>query len=136
VYSGANTFGSVVQSTANCTGCPHHLGQVQNYNGYTWYFNPNTDKPMFSAPAPGTMGNTGKGYFFGPRFFDIDMALLKRIKISESKNLEVRADATNITNTVSFGPPTLTYTSSLFGRIGGTVESGSRKFQLGMKFNF
>ena len=136
VYSGANTFGSVVQSTANCTGCSHGMGQVQDFGGYKWYFNPDTDKSKFSAPAPGQLGNTGKGYFFGPRFFDIDMALLKRIRITESKNLEVRADATNITNTPSFGPPTLTYTSSLFGRIGGTVESASRKFQLGLKFNF
>jgi hypothetical protein len=136
VYSGANTFGSVVQSTADCNGCSHDLGKVQDYNGYKWYFNPETDKPMFSAPGPGQLGNTGKGYFFGPRFFDIDVAILKRFRISESKNLEFRADATNITNTPSFGPPTLTYTSSLFGRIGGTVESGSRKFQLGAKFNF
>ncbi|MBZ5723667.1 MAG: carboxypeptidase-like regulatory domain-containing protein [Acidobacteriia bacterium] len=136
VYSGANTFGSVVQSTANCNGCSHDLGHVQDVNGFKWFFNPNTDKQLFSAPAPGQLGNTGKGFFFGPTFFDIDMALLKRIRISESKNIEVRADATNITNTPSFGPPTLTFTSSLFGRIGGTVESASRKFQLGMKFNF
>jgi len=82
------------------------------------------------------MGNTGKGYFFGPRLFDIDMALIKRIRIRESMNLELRADANNITNTPSFGLPTATYTSSLFGRIGGGIESSSRKFQLGAKFNF
>ncbi len=64
------------------------------------------------------------------------MSLLKRIRISEARNLELRADATNITNTPSFGLPTTTYTSSLFGRIGGSVESASRKFQLGAKFNF
>ncbi|MBS1856082.1 MAG: TonB-dependent receptor [Acidobacteria bacterium] len=136
VYSGANTFDSVVQSTVDCTGCPHSLGQVQDVNGYKWYFNPNTDKSQFSAPAPGSIGGTGKGYFFGPRFFDIDMSFLKRIRFTESKNLELRADATNITNTPSFGLPTATYTSSLFGRIGGTVESAARKFQLGAKLNF
>ncbi len=136
VYSGANTFGSVTQSTINCNGCSHDLGAVQDYNGYKWFFNPDTDKAKFTAPAAGQLGNTGKGYFFGPRFFDIDMALLKRIRIRETMNLELRADATNITNTPSFGLPTATYTSSLFGRIGGSVESGSRKFQLGAKFNF
>ena len=136
VYSGADTFQSVVQSTMSCNGCPHDLGHVQQYGGYTWFFNPITAKPQLTSPAPGQLGSTGKGYFFGPPFFDIDMSLLKRIKIREAMNLEVRADATNITNTVSFGPPTLTYTSSLFGRIGGTVESASRKFQLGLKFNF
>ncbi len=136
VYSGANTFGSVVQSTANCTGCSHDLGGVQQVNGFTWFFNPNTDTTKFSAPAAGSFGNTGKGYFFGPRVFDIDMALIKRIQIHEKMNLEVRADATNITNTPSFGLPTATFTSATFGRIGSSVESGSRKIQLGLKFNF
>jgi hypothetical protein len=136
VYSGANTFGSVVQSTVNCTGCSHDLGQVQQYQGYTWFFNPDTDKSKFTAPAAGQLGNTGKGYFFGPSVFDLDMALLKRIRIRENMNLELRADGTNITNTPSFGLPTATFTSSLFGRIGGSVESSSRKFQLGAKFNF
>ncbi len=136
VFSGANTFGSVVQSTMNCDGCSRDLGHVQEYNGYIWFFNPETDKSKFTAPGPGQLGNTGKGYFVGPRYFDIDAALLKRIRITETMNLELRADATNITNTPSFGLPTLTYTSSTFGRIGGTVESASRKFQLGAKFNF
>jgi hypothetical protein len=136
VYSGANTFGSVVQSTANCSGCPHDLGGVQQVNGFTWFFNPNTDTSKFSAPPAGSLGNTGKGYFFGPKVFDIDMSLIKRILLTEKMNLEVRADATNITNTPSFGLPTATFTSSTFGRIGSSVESASRKFQLGLKFNF
>jgi hypothetical protein len=136
VFSGANTFGSVVQSTANCNGCSHDLGQVQEVAGYKWFFNPDTDKSKFTAPAAGQLGSTGKGYFFGPRFINIDMALLKRVRITEKMNLELRADATNITNTPSFGLPTATITSSTFGRIGGTLDSASRKIQLGAKFNF
>lgn len=136
VYSGANTFGSVVQSTVNCDGCSRSLGQVQDYQGYKWFFNPDTDKSKFSAPGPGQLGGTGKGFFIGPRFVDIDVALLKRIRITEKVNLELRGDATNVTNTPSFGLPTATYTSSLFGRIGGLVESAPRRIQVGMKFNF
>jgi hypothetical protein len=135
-YSGSNTFGSVVQSTADCNGCSHSMGTVQDIGGYKWFFDPATDKSKFSSPAAGSMGNTGKGYFFGPRFIDMDLALLKRIRIKETMNLEVRADATNISNTASFGLPTATYTSSLFGRIGGGVESAPRRIQLGLKFNF
>ena len=136
VYSGSDTFGSVVQSPANCNGCSHNTGSVQNVNGYNWYFNPNTQTSLFSAPAPGQLGNTGKGYFFGPRFIDVDLAIIKRIRIRESVNLELRADGTNMTNTPSFGLPTATITSSTFGRIGGSVESSSRKFQMGAKINF
>ena len=136
VYSGSDTFGSVVQSTANCNSCSHGLGGVQDYNGYKWFFNPDTDKQLFTAPAAGQLGNTGKGYFFGPRFIDVDVAFIKRVKIREQVNLELRADGTNITNTPSFGLPTATITSSTFGRIGGGVESSSRKFQMGAKLNF
>ena len=136
VYSGANTFQSVVQSTANCNGCSNDLGSVQDYQGYKWFFNPDQIKASFNAPTVGSFGNTGKGYFTGPRFIDVDLALLKRTQITEKINLEFRADAINLTNTPSFGPPTLTLTSSTFGRIGGAVESGARKVQLGLKLNF
>jgi hypothetical protein len=135
VYSGSNTFGSVVQSTADCKDCSHSMGAVQQIGGYTWLFSP-ADKAKFSSPAAGSMGNTGKGYFFGPRFIDMDLAMIKRVRIKEAMNLEIRADATNLTNTVSFAPPTLTLTSSTFGRIGGGVESAPRRIQMGLKFNF
>ena len=51
-------------------------------------------------------------------------------------NTELRADATDVTHTPSFGLPTATITSNIFGRIRDSVESGSRKIQLGAKFNF
>jgi hypothetical protein len=50
--------------------------------------------------------------------------------------LEIRADATNLTNSVMFGAPTTDITSSSFGRIRNTVTSGSRKIQLGAKIHF
>ena len=135
IYSGAYTFNSVVQSFANCNGCPHHLGQVTDIGGQKWFFTPD-QIAEFTAPGPGQLGNTGPGYFFGPRFFDIDASLLKRIRVTERTNVEVRADSTNLTNTPSFGFPTATLTSTVFGRIRDNVESGSRKVQLGAKFNF
>ncbi len=64
------------------------------------------------------------------------MSLLKRFRISERTNLELRADATNLSNTPSFGLPTATVTSTVFGRIRSSVESAARKVQLGAKFNF
>jgi hypothetical protein len=45
-------------------------------------------------------------------------------------------DATNLTNTPTFGFPTATVTSSTFGRIRNTVISGSRKAQIGVKYSF
>ncbi len=66
----------------------------------------------------------------------MDISLLKRVRIRESMNLELRADSTNVTNTPSFGFPTATITDSTFGRIRAAVASSSRKIMLGAKFNF
>ncbi|MBI4873405.1 MAG: TonB-dependent receptor [Acidobacteria bacterium] len=137
VYSGSNTFSSVVQSPANCTGCPRSLGAVFDDagTGFKWYFN-NAERAQFGPVGAGELGNAGRNYFRGDRWFNTDMSLLKRIRFNERMNLELRADATNVTNTPSFGFPTTTVTSTLFGRIRNTVSSTSRKVQLGVKLNF
>ena len=100
----------------------------------TTFFNAE-QRAKFSAPAVGDLGS-GRSNFRGPRFVDVDLSLLKRIRFTEHTNLELRADATNLTNTVSFGLPTATITSTVFGRIRDNTESSSRKVQLGAKFNF
>ncbi len=43
-------------------------------------------------PTPGALGSLGPTFLEGPAFFRLDVAALKRIQITESKNLELRAD--------------------------------------------
>ena len=137
VYSGSNTFSSVLQSPANCNACPASMGDVfeDDKTGFKWYFN-DADRARFSATGAGQLGNTGRNYFRGDSWLGLDMALLKRTKLTERFNLELRADSTNVANHASFDFPTATFTSSTFGRIRNTVLSSSRKIQLGMKLNF
>lgn len=136
VFSGAYTFSSVVNSTANCSGCSRDMGVVyDDPTGFKWYFN-EQERARFSAPAAGELGNTGRNYFRGPGWFNIDASFLKRVRLTERMNLELRGDFTNVTNTASFGAPTLTANSTTFGRIRTTVLSFSRKAQLGAKLNF
>ena len=57
--------------------------------------------------------------------------------LTERIDLQVRADATNLTNTPLWDVPTAVRTSGSFGSFTGPVEStGSRKIQLGAKINF
>src|SRR5260370_24524862 len=135
IYSGANTFNSVVQSLAQCTNCNSSMAHIQDVNGFKFLINP-LFKAQFATPDAGQLGNTTRGFFRGPRVFDIDGSFLKRVRITEKTNLELRADAVNLTNTPSFGLPTATITSTSFCRIGSSVASGSRKIQLGAKVNF
>ena len=61
----------------------------------------------------------------------------KRFYFREKMNFEVRADATNLTNTPVWDVPTAVRTSGTLGNLTGPLETtGSRKIQLGAKFNF
>ena len=135
VYSGLTTFSNVNQSFANCNGCPRDLGSLVERNGTNYWFS-EAAQAMFSQPAPGELGNTGRNYFIGPRTFQTDISVLKKFKISERVSFDLRADARNLTNNASFGLPTATFNSSVFGRIRDSVTSFARRIQLSGKLNF
>ncbi len=138
VYSGSYTFGSLQQSPANCRGCDRSLGRLYDdaASGLKWYLNESA-RAKFSIPEPGEMGNTGRNFLEGPGFFNMDLAVLKRIGLGpENWYLELRGDFTNLTNSPSFGFPTAVITSTIFGRVRDSVVSGSRKIQLGAKIYF
>ncbi|MBI3208562.1 MAG: hypothetical protein HYZ37_06630, partial [Candidatus Solibacter usitatus] len=78
----------------------------------------------------------GRNAFVGPHFFTMSSSILKRTKLSERLRLEIRADASNLSNSVSFGAPTTDITSTTFGRIRNSTTSSSRKVQLGAKLYF
>jgi hypothetical protein len=150
VYGGAFTLSNAVLSPANCQGCSSNMGSVVLNNGVNFIFTPDQIS-RFSTPAPGELGNTGRNFFTGPAFFNVDMTLRKKFRFSEKRNLEFRADINNLTNHPSFEfpvsnssgiglqSPGFTGSASLnstFGRIRDSVNSNSRRVQLGIKFNF
>ena len=136
VYSGLNTFSNVNQSFANCDDCPRDMGRLVDRDGLGWYWFSEEDAARFSQPEPGELGNTGRNYFIGPRQFQTDASLSKKFRFSERYSFDLRIDARNLTNNASFGLPTATYTSSIFGRIGTSVTSFARRIQLSARFNF
>ncbi len=136
VYSGFSTFNNVVQSFGNCSNCTPTMGNVTDgAGGVKWFFTPE-QIASFTPLQMGEFGNTGRNFFRAPGSFNMDASLLKRTRINERFNMEIRADMTNFTNTPTFGAPTATVSSNIFGRIRDTVISGSRKIQLGAKINF
>jgi hypothetical protein len=140
VYSGAYTFSSVVQSMANCTACSQGMAKVFDdaASGYKWFFDA-SQRGLFTGPAAGELGSSGRNAIDGPGFYTMAASVLKRFSmnaIREGMNFELRADMTNLTNSPSFGFPTLTLTSTTFGRIRNTVASYARQIQLGAKINF
>jgi hypothetical protein len=135
VYSGANSFSNVVQSTADCNNCDRHLGQLVQENG-TYYWFSAEQRAQFSIPAVGSNGNTGRNFFIGPRYFQTDVSLSKKFRVTERFNFDLRLDAKNVTNNPSFDFPTATFTSTIFGRIRDSVTSSARRMQVSLKLNF
>jgi hypothetical protein len=136
VYSGSNTLSNVVQTPANCSGCDGLGGTFDDQEtGLVWFFN-GDERAKFSLPAAGGFSDVGRNAFVGPSWINLDLSLVKRFRWGSSQSVEVRMDATNFTNTASFGFPTATITSSTFGRIYNSVASTSRKIQLGVKYSF
>jgi len=135
VYSGINTVSNVVQSTADCSGCTRSSGQLVIESGRNFWFD-STTRAQFSAPAPGSIGNTGRNFFLAPHYFQWDSSLSKKFKINERFSFDLRFDARNVLNSPSFDNPTALITSSIFGRINDSVTNNARRIQVSGKFNF
>ena len=135
VYSGSNTMSNIVQTPANCDGCSPSFGSIHDEGGLIWYLTPE-ERARFSAVGPGEMGNTGRNAFRGPGSWYVNSSLAKRTYITRTQILEVRADATNVFNTPTWGFPTATITSTIFGRNRTPIGGNSRKVMLGIKYYF
>ena len=115
---------------------PHTLG--------CWYFTaanpacrallPN-QPDTFVLPAQFTYGNSGRNILRGDRLVQLDMSLIKRFNLTESKSFEFRAQAFNLTNTVSFANPATSTNLATGGQVTAT-RNQPRLFEFGLKFSF
>ena len=92
---------------------------------------------LLTNPAPGQIGTLGLRWVEGPKRVGFDANLIKRVRLSETREFEFRLDALNILNRPNFDSPTaanLSINSASFGRI--TTASGSRRFVVNARLNF
>jgi hypothetical protein len=94
------------------------------------------DITAFSRAPRGTWGNCGIGVARAPGYKNIDAVLAKRFNAGGERYFEVRAEAFNLTNTPSFGPPARDINApNTFGTITSTVST-ARTVELVVKFYF
>ncbi len=94
------------------------------------------DPAAFSEAPEFTFGDISRFLNVrGPSLFNWDMSVFKNFAIAERINAQFRAEAFNATNTVEFGNPNTTYTSSTFGQITSQINS-PRLLQLGLRVTF
>lgn len=80
----------------------------------------------------GTFGTSARRFFHGPGILNTDFGIAKRVAITESMAVEVRAEFFNIFNHTQFTNPNGNFSSSRFGLVGDTHDA--RIGQLSVKF--
>lgn len=158
LIAGAGTLSSPFRGTLNRSGRSGNntanstLSQDELQKMTGLFFDPVTGRPLLfdpkligpdgranpafiTNPRAGQVGTLGLTPLSGPGFWNFDAALIKRIKISETTNLELRLDAFNALNhTNYFVGEANDINSTSFGKITSTFEP--RILQLAVKFNF
>jgi hypothetical protein len=97
------------------------------------YFNTS----QFSENALGSAGTARRRFFYGPGMDNYDMALLKNVRLDESKSFQFRVEAFNAFNHAQFfGPQAVdgNIDSSTFGQV--ISAAPPRLVQFGAKFFF
>ena len=116
---------------------PDYSGGPLNLN-----HNPRNGQPYFNTSqfgenALGTPGTSRRRFFNGPGLNNYDMALLKNLRLTESKSLQFRVEAFNVFNHAQFfGPQAVdgNIDSSTFGQV--VTADPPRLVQFGAKFFF
>ena len=98
------------------------------------------DTSAFARVTDVRFGNTGRNILRGPGVVNLDLSLFRTFRLTDKFQLQVRAEAFNVTNTPHFANPDSDANSSDFGKILSTNEddalSRSRAFRFGVRLNF
>jgi len=112
------------------------LGSLQ-INHHPANGNPYFNTALFTPNALGTPGDAKRRYFSGPGMFNTDLALLKSVRMSGEKSLQLRMESFNLFNhSQFFGPSAVNgdISSPLFGQV--VQAAPPRLLQLAAKFTF
>jgi hypothetical protein len=124
-----------------CSDRPDVVSRPKALDPHTASFNGNPnywfDPSSFTDNAIGTEGNTPRGFFTGPGFWNADVSLAKETPFTERTKLKLRIDFFNIFNHTNFANPNNDFASANFGRITAIRNfQNSRLIQLGADFSF
>jgi hypothetical protein len=111
---------------------------ILNSNGQAsaGYGSTNFANQVFFNVEPGTTGSVERAVIDGPSYFNVNMALLKNIRFTETMRVQLRMEVFNVFNTVNFVQNTqfANINSTTFGQITGTFDP--RQVQFAARFEF
>jgi hypothetical protein len=143
--SGADQFG-IPNRIPGCDPVNHnYIGGASpayiNVNCYTLptasasFLSQCADFPSAPTPAPpgrvycaNLLGNAGRNSVIGPKLVNLDFSLIKNFavrKISETANVQFRAEIFNILNHTNFNPPEPINGAGIFDQNGALIDNGT-----------
>ena len=100
-------------------------------NGAMRFLNP----LAFAQPAAGTLGTIARNSIRGMGTRNLDMSLTRIIRVTGTKDLEVRVDLFNAFNWFQWGQPATALNNlAMFGQI--TAAGAPRVMQFAIKYRF
>jgi hypothetical protein len=92
------------------------------------------DSRLFGAPGVNGRQPLGRNLLPAPGYSSVDLAVHKKIRVSEDHAIEFRADLFNAANRANFAAPVTNFASVDFGR---SVEAGAaRTIRVALKYVF
>ena len=92
---------------------------------------------IFQTPQPGKRGTLGQQAIQQRGVWTLDANLSKTFRITESKQLQIRVDTTNVLNHPQPANVNFNSADADFGLItGGNAKTGTRSFQGSLRFTF
>jgi hypothetical protein len=98
--------------------------------GPTRWFN----TTAFSLPAFGTFGNAGRNIVEGPGYANVNVGVMKDVRLGGETRVQLRAEAFNLFNRANFGLPDNSFGSPTFGQV--LTADAPRRVQLGARVLF
>jgi len=108
-----------------------------DYTGVPIYAAPagrNLNPAAYQAPEPGHWGNAGRNSITGPSQFSMNASLARTFRTSDRTSLDLRVDASNILNHVTFPSWNTTVGSAQFGL--PLTANAMRVFQTTARWRF
>jgi hypothetical protein len=123
--SGRSNLGFGYNDRPNVTGDP----TLSTGTADKWF-----NTAAFSLPPYGTFGNAGRNILIGPRYKNINVALVKHVRFGTESELQLRAEAFNLLDNLNYNLPDAFFDSPTFGRI--LSAQSPRRIQFGVKAIF
>jgi hypothetical protein len=123
--TGRSILGFGANDRPNVVGSP----DLSNRTPERWF-----NTAAFAFPAPGTFGNAGRNIVNGPPYQNVNASLVKNTSLTESVNLQFRAEFFNLFNHPNLNLPDNFLGSPTFGVISSARDP--RHIQFGVKLLF